>query len=152
MKLRFSLRTLFAATAVAALACYWTVRPRIVARQFQAAIEEGRYRDADAFFKDAKYPQLERLSSQHSELWVRFVNDRSTLQEQLKGVHHGNLIAEYQVKNAKKELTTLDMNFPVMFTFRGGFCSDPVIKVNLTRDTAAYYQRLSTFLSAASRR
>jgi len=58
MKLRFSLRALLAAMAVAALFCLWMDRPRRTADQFVRAIEQGRYEEADELLVSSDEPTI----------------------------------------------------------------------------------------------
>ncbi len=53
MHLRFSLRTLFIVTTVAAGLCLWFILPSLTARRFLGAVTHEDYNTADKFFLNA---------------------------------------------------------------------------------------------------
>jgi hypothetical protein len=59
MRLRFSLRAMLAAVAIAALVCLWRDRPRRMAERFVAAVEAKRYAEADGLTIQADGPIIE---------------------------------------------------------------------------------------------
>jgi hypothetical protein len=67
MRFRFSLRSLFIATTLAALACAWLVLPAVRARQFLRAMEQQDYVAADRMFIDGDDAFLSKWHERPSE-------------------------------------------------------------------------------------
>ena len=53
MRLRYSIRVLFVATALVAAGCYWLMLPTIMAKRFVRAVDTADYALADNCFRDA---------------------------------------------------------------------------------------------------
>lgn len=143
MKLRFSLRTLLIFAAVVAVVTSWTVRPRALAREFQQAIQERRFHDADAFFAGAYQQHLEDRARQHPEMKALCVIHDFSFQDWLRGTCRGELTVLFLGKSTSGETLTLQVNHLLEFGHGQPTCDSPMVECSASTDIAAVFQRLT---------
>jgi hypothetical protein len=91
MKLRFSLRALLAAMAIAALVCLWRDQPRRMAERFAAALKAGQYEEANAMVSQASDPtpipvlDFSEFASSDSRNWITAERQPQTTRDWLAG-------------------------------------------------------------------
>jgi hypothetical protein len=84
MRLRFSLRTLFVATTIAAAGCCEFVLPSVNARRFIEALAAKHYERADAYFRDANDRFLFEFHDKHWRFVARAKLERWSLRQFLR--------------------------------------------------------------------
>jgi hypothetical protein len=108
--LRFSLRTLLILIAVIGLAAYWFSRSALLADRFVAAVQAGRFDDADRMFRQKPKLGLEQLMQRSYRMgitarreapslfdWIRGITRVRVTVEDLSGWDHYTFDAELEV-------------------------------------------------------
>lgn len=143
MKRRYSLRSLLVSVAVVALLSYWSVRPRIVALQFQRAIEEQRFHQADGFFDGVHDQHLEDRAREHPEMKALCVLEDFSFRDWLRGSCRGELTVLFLGQSTSGETLTMQVNHLLEFGHGENTCGSPMVECSRSTDFIACFQRLA---------
>ena len=130
MRPRFSIRTLLILTGVVATACWWIVRPSIVAQRFVAAIDQNNFASIDAMWSGPKLVDIYRIESLNSgqmDWRIRALPERRTWHDLWQGVRR----IHFELRNEKLDQTRSGpVTFPPIIATPFGIHPDPAHKKN----------------------
>lgn len=103
--LRFSLRTLFAGATLVALACYWMIRPTVIAERFVRAVSAKNYERADAYFRDPNDRFLFDMQEKHWRFFARAELEPCSFRDFVRGHRLVGLQVSYGDAGPMRKLT-----------------------------------------------